>query len=152
MTIYMSSNFFVTFFFNILFTSSFFLTKIEMHSNFVSWLFWLLFHYHSFTNKLLLGLYPNFEFYNSNGDASVDAFGDASIQSSFWSLIIFLMKDLAFIGYCQCDSAVCVCLYLSMLNIYMQRYTHWCIHMGITYSDRWQMAVDSMTVALGLSK
>ena len=30
----------------------------------------------------LLDLYPNFEFYNNDGDVSVDAVGDASIQSS----------------------------------------------------------------------
>ena len=31
----------------------------------------------------LLDLYPNFEFYNNDGDVSVDAVGDASIQSSY---------------------------------------------------------------------
>ena len=31
----------------------------------------------------LLGLYPNFEFFNNNGDVLVDALGDVSIQSSY---------------------------------------------------------------------
>ena len=31
----------------------------------------------------LLEWYPNFEFYNNDGDVSVDALGDASIQSSY---------------------------------------------------------------------
>ena len=31
----------------------------------------------------LLELYPNFEFYNNDGDVSVDALGDASIRSSY---------------------------------------------------------------------
>ena len=30
----------------------------------------------------LLGLYPDFEFSSNDGDVSVDALGDASIQSS----------------------------------------------------------------------
>ena len=33
----------------------------------------------SFMSKLL-ELYPSFEFYNNDGDVSVDALGDASIQ------------------------------------------------------------------------
>ena len=35
-----------------------------------------------YINKLL-ELYPNFEFFNDDGDVSVDALGDASIQSSY---------------------------------------------------------------------
>ena len=31
----------------------------------------------------LLGLYPNFEFFNNNGDVLVDALGDVSIQLSY---------------------------------------------------------------------
>ena len=31
----------------------------------------------------VLELYLNFEFYNNDGDVSVDALGDASIQSSY---------------------------------------------------------------------
>ena len=31
----------------------------------------------------LLALYPNFELYNIDGDVSVDALGDASVQSSY---------------------------------------------------------------------
>ena len=31
----------------------------------------------------LLGLYPNFEFFNNNGDVLVDALGDVSIQSGY---------------------------------------------------------------------
>ena len=31
----------------------------------------------------LLGLYPNFEFFNNNGDVLVDALGDVSIQSNY---------------------------------------------------------------------
>ena len=36
-----------------------------------------------FHMSTLLELYPNFEFYNNDGDVSVDAVGDASIQSSY---------------------------------------------------------------------
>ena len=36
----------------------------------------------------LLELYPNFEFFNDDGDVSVDALGDASIQSSYWGFVI----------------------------------------------------------------
>ena len=31
----------------------------------------------------LLGLYPNFEFFNNNSDVLVDALGDVSIQSGY---------------------------------------------------------------------
>ena len=62
-------------------------------------------HIKIFHMSKLLELHINFEFYNNDGDVSVDALGDASIQSSYWSF---------------------------MLNVYVQRYTHWCIYMGIT--------------------
>ena len=40
----------------------------------------------------LLGLYPDFEFSSNDGDVSVDALGDASIQSSCLGFIIFFVE------------------------------------------------------------
>ena len=62
----------------------------------------------------LLELYPNFKFSNNDGDVLVDPLGDASFQSSYWGFIIFLLKDLAFIGYCVSVTVQCVCVLVSL--------------------------------------
>ena len=70
-------------------------------------------------------LYPNFEFFNNDGDVSVDALGDASIQSSYWGFVISSVeRSWVYRILCQCDSAVCVWVCISVCIMHTCSGTH----------------------------
>ena len=93
----------------------------------------------------LLELYPNFEFSNNDDYVLIYVLGDTSIQSSYWSIIILTwkilrLKDIVLVW--PCCMYVCVCVFVCAhararfyhytSNVQMQRYTYWCINVGIT--------------------
>ena len=72
----------------------------------------------------LYELYPNCEFHNKMVMFQLMLLVMSSVKLLKFYNFFFLMKDLAFIGYCVIVTAVCICLNLCVLNVYMQRYPH----------------------------